>query len=1150
MVTLLWRRVFLAAALALLGALWLASPAAADENAPLDLTCADATLPSDADASAEVTLPFSIDIGNADLATSIWVSENGVLTFDFDPGAWYPIFEFSNFAGFDDAYIAPLYTDAEQGAAGSVSYGATTFEGRDAFCVDWTDLEPNDPNGLLADPIPTNTFQVVLIERADRNDGSFDIVTNYESIGWDDSYCSDELNGEFGVCCAKFPPIEVNAQDEGPCCAEIIIPSAAAAAQGPGCCDIEFEGPCCDFQFDGPCCEIELEECCDIGDGIVIPCEQIPQAAAQAQPVFPDGQSAPSFAGVSFPGDGVFVDSIAIEFTGSGIIDGMIDPDGLSATSRNSLQAGRHVVEVDGANGPVGQVVGSVLLEDDSPVSNALVWVCTDPEGGDELFEDIDCAFTRTDANGAYSVDGVPLGLYEVTARGPAGSDLFDESEFVEVRFSSFANDVDPIVLFGPEQPAENVDFGPTNAWGSGTTVYYRDDLNVGLTGCSGGTATWTVSSNSGTSSGAMVEGPDGTYSGVIPALFPAHGNADVSISLTGCEDPTEDQDSSFPIYIDPSGTVLELQSREPIEGVTVVLERRDPGAIAFTQVPDGSEIMSLTNRANPFTTLDNGRFGWDVMAGEYRVTVSKDGCESIALPVEWADRALTAVEDIEGVPDASVTPILQVLPEWLGLELFLDCNNAPTIDDPGPLSLTAPVGAGDLPVPTVNDFDPDDVAGLVVTNNAPAELPIGETVVTWTVTDPSGASATVTQTVTVTAPVDDDDNDGVLNADDDCPDTVLPDMDLSQVGGGRYIATDAGFVDNTGTAVFGLDATRGCSGLQILDLVEVQPGFDETEIGLRLSTINTWIFQCSATAGVLSWDDAGQTKYWAYQSLDGGMNFSFLGSTEGETTFTVPNAQVGALYQVHFQGIDRVQCETVSEPEPGADLFACDADTGVLTWNDDDASKYWIYKSVDGGESYSWIGRTLGGTTFKDVNATVGAKYQVHYASIPRTDCTTSQEPPASNFSCSSEAGVLTWTTGAPVPTWVYRSIDGGATYSWIGRSLDAPTFTDPDPSIGALYQAHYAGIPRTDCVIVSEPPEGMAFECSVSGAEITWSDRDQDKYWVYKSVDDGATYTWIGRTLGQTTFEDLSPSGGALYQVHYDGIPRTDCTMVVEPG
>jgi len=73
--------------------------------------------------------------------------------------------------------------------------------------------------------------------------------------------------------------------------------------------------------------------------------------------------------------------------------------------------------------------------------------------------------------------------------------------------------------------------------------------------------------------------------------------------------------------------------------------------------------------------------------------------------------------------------------------------------------------------------------------------------------------------------------------------------------------------------------------------------------------------------------------------------------------------------------------------------------------------------------------------------------------------------------------------------------------------------------------------------------PPPAGSFSCSVDGGVLTWPNQNQAKYWIYKSTDGGATYNWLGRTLGATTYTDASPSNGALYQVHYQGIPRTDC-------
>jgi len=79
---------------------------------------------------------------------------------------------------------------------------------------------------------------------------------------------------------------------------------------------------------------------------------------------------------------------------------------------------------------------------------------------------------------------------------------------------------------------------------------------------------------------------------------------------------------------------------------------------------------------------------------------------------------------------------------------------------------------------------------------------------------------------------------------------------------------------------------------------------------------------------------------------------------------------------------------------------------------------------------------------------------------------------------------------------------------------------------------------------------PTYNGLACSVDAGAITWNNAYRSKYWVYKSIDDGATYRWIGRTLGSTSFVDDAPTLGARYQVHYAGIPRVECTIDAEPG
>jgi len=74
--------------------------------------------------------------------------------------------------------------------------------------------------------------------------------------------------------------------------------------------------------------------------------------------------------------------------------------------------------------------------------------------------------------------------------------------------------------------------------------------------------------------------------------------------------------------------------------------------------------------------------------------------------------------------------------------------------------------------------------------------------------------------------------------------------------------------------------------------------------------------------------------------------------------------------------------------------------------------------------------------------------------------------------------------------------------------------------------------------------------FTCSVAAGAVSWPNAGQGRYWVYRSVDDGASFQWLGRTLGATSFVDQAPVLGATYQVHYAGIPRTLCDVTAEPG
>lgn len=86
--------------------------------------------------------------------------------------------------------IAPFYADVDTTNAGTVSYGTSTVGGRNAFAVTWSGV------GYFSEhAAPTDTFQLVMIERGDQPSGAFDFEFNYGSIGWD----SGDLTGSNGV---------------------------------------------------------------------------------------------------------------------------------------------------------------------------------------------------------------------------------------------------------------------------------------------------------------------------------------------------------------------------------------------------------------------------------------------------------------------------------------------------------------------------------------------------------------------------------------------------------------------------------------------------------------------------------------------------------------------------------------------------------------------------------------------------------------------------------------------------------------------------------------------------------------------------------------------------------------------------------------
>jgi len=209
--------------------------------------------------------------------------------------------------------------------------------------------------------------------------------------------------------------------------------------------------------------------------------------------------------------------------------------------------------------------------------------------------------------------------------------------------------------------------------------------------------------------------------------------------------------------------------------------------------------------------------------------------------------------------------------------------------------------------------------------------------------------------------------------------------------------------VDGTVVDTYDVDATGGWwqwaeppiaqtalgVGTHVIELDFVDGYFNIDRLVVRREA-QPGTFTCSANAGVLTWTNDGQDRYWAYKKGPADSTFVWFGRTLGATTITDANAAIGTRYQVHYEGIPRSDCEIVAEPQP----FVCSANAGVLNWTDDGQSLYWAYKKTPGANTFVWFGRTLGATTITDANAANGTEYQVHYQGIPRRGCEVVAEP------------------------------------------------------------------------------------------------------------------------------------------------------------
>jgi fibronectin type 3 domain-containing protein len=135
------------------------------------------------------------------------------------------------------------------------------------------------------------------------------------------------------------------------------------------------------------------------------------------------------------------------------------------------------------------------------------------------------------------------------------------------------------------------------------------------------------------------------------------------------------------------------------------------------------------------------------------------------------------------------------------------------------------------------------------------------------------------------------------------------------------------------------------------------------------------------------------------------------------------------------------------------------------ITWNKvDGATKYKVYRSTDGGATYSLL-RTTSGTSLTNSSTTAGNKYYYYVIAVNANGVESGKSnvvtricdlpAPTVKISVVSSTGKLklTWdkVTGAKDYS-VYRSTDGGATYSLL-KTTTGTSLTNTSITAGNMY-------------------------------------------------------------------------------------------------
>lgn len=367
---------------------------------------------------------------------------------------------------------------------------------------------------------------------------------------------------------------------------------------------------------------------------------------------------------------GTGVEGTFFELAGSGVSTALTDG-GERALFTNSIGSlstpGRYIFPIrsEGPDVIAGNVTGTVSDGSGQPIAGAIVSIIAQDGSWSSN--------TITGPNGSYALSGLGTGPATVRVSSPSGSALDAPARSVTTAIGTPLT-VD-FTLSGPRTiPAGTIiDQGVEQTSGI-PSIYWDDPFEITHTAAPGATVTFEIVQD-----GTVLLAGDFAESSTQPGLFTAmvssllaasaqSGLAQVVIYVNGVA-------LTFDIYIDPAGTVVDQNGR-PIAEAEVIIYRSDNPDGPFEQIPDGSALLSPSNRTNPDRTDPQGRFSWDSVPGYYRVSASAPGYLA------------------EDGSELAWTDVLPVPPEHLDLVLTLYSTDPGPDPDPDPTPQPKPGGS------------------------------------------------------------------------------------------------------------------------------------------------------------------------------------------------------------------------------------------------------------------------------------------------------------------------------------------------------------------------------------------------------------------------------------------------------------------------